>query len=101
MTPYDQVGAAPGHPPGWYVDPWHMGPWRWWDGEAWTANVSQAQESKPRLPSWLSIPVIIGIAATFVSMMLLLVYSPAATLVGAVLGLVPLFIVFPVLAWLD
>ncbi len=101
MTPYDQAGATAGHPPGWYADPWRVGTWRWWDGESWTAHVNQAQESKPRLPSWLSIPVILGIIATFISMLLLLVFSPGATLVGAVLGLVPLFIVFPVLSWLD
>lgn len=101
MTPHDPVAVTTGYPPGWYVDPWHMGPWRWWDGEAWTAHVSRAQESKPRLPSWLSIPVIVGIAATVVSLLLLLVYSPGATLVGGVLGLVPIFIVFPVLSWLD
>ena len=101
MTAQDQTAAAVGHPPGWYADPWHVQPWRWWDGENWTAHVSEGTASKPRLPSWLSVPVIIGIAATFVSMMLLAVYSPGATAVGAVLGLVPLLIVFPVLSWLD
>ncbi len=101
MTPHEQPPALMGHPPGWYADPWHMGPWRWWDGESWTAHVAQASQAKPRLPAWLSVPVLLGIAATVISMLLLLVYSPGATLVGAVLGLVPLLIVLPVLSWLD
>ncbi len=101
MSSYELPGAAAGHPPGWYADPWRIGPWRWWDGVAWTAHVSQAQETKPRLPSWLSIPVILGIIATVLSMLALLAYSPGPTLLGAVLGLVPLLIVLPVLTWLD
>ncbi len=101
MTSYELPGTAAEHPPGWYADPWRVGPWRWWDGEAWTAHVGQAQEAKPKLPSWLSIPVILGIIATVLSMLLLLAYSPGPTLIGAVLGLVPLAIVLPVLTWLD
>jgi RsiW-degrading membrane proteinase PrsW (M82 family) len=101
MTDYEIPGDAAQHPPGWYPDPWRVGPWRWWDGTAWTAHVSQVEESKPKLPSWLSVPVIIGIALTVISMLLLLAYSPGPTLIGAVLGLVPLLIVLPVLSWLD
>lgn len=102
MTQFEMPGAAAQHQPGWYADPWRVGPWRWWDGETWTAHVSQAeQEAKPRLPSWLSVPVILGIGATVLSMLLLLAYSPGPTLIGAVLGLVPLVIVLPVLTWLD
>ena len=101
MTHYEMPGEAAQHQPGWYPDPWRVGPWRWWDGAAWTAHVSHLEESKPKLPSWLSVPVIIGIALTVISMLLLLAYSPGPTLIGAVLGLVPLLIVLPVLRWLD
>ncbi len=101
MTEHYLPGVGSTHPPGWYADPWHMGAWRWWDGTAWTAHISQAQESKPRLPSWLSVPVIVGIIGTILAMLLQLAYSPRGTLIGLVLSLVPLLIVFPVLAWLD
>lgn len=101
MNHYDSPGAEATHLPGWYSDPWSMGTWRWWDGNAWTAHVNQAQESKPKLPSWLSIPVIIGLIATVLSILLLLAYSPKGTSIGLVLGLVPLLIVLPVLTWLD
>ncbi|MGH1488364.1 MAG: PrsW family glutamic-type intramembrane protease [Acidimicrobiales bacterium] len=101
MNPVDQTQSTTGHAPGWYADPWRMGPWRWWDGEAWTAHVSQAEESKPRLPAWLSVPVIIGLLATIISMLLLLALSPGPTSYGIALGFVPLIIVMPVLSWLD
>ncbi len=101
MSPHDPAVSVAAHPPGWYIDPWHMGTWRWWDGEAWTAHISEATEAKPRLPSWLSVPVLIGLVGTTLFMLLLLVYSPGVTLVGAVLGVVPLAIVLPVLTWLD
>ena len=101
MLPDDPVARPPGNPPGWYPDPWHMAPWRWWNGETWTANVSAGTESKPRLASWLSAPVIIGSALTIISMALLFIVSPGPTATGALLGLVPLAIVLPVLAWLD
>ena len=100
-NPYQPPQAAAGHPPGWYADPWNMQPWRWWDGEMWTAHVAQAQAKKPKLPSWLSVPVLVGVVLTVLSMLLLLASNPGPTLVGVVLGFVPLFIVFPVLSWLD
>ena len=90
-----------GTPPGWYEDPWRQAAWRWWNGRAWTAHVHHHAETKPRLPSWLSVPVLIGTAATALSFVALLVYSTESTLIGIVFGLVPLVIVLPVLAWLD
>jgi hypothetical protein len=32
-------------PPGWYADPQDGRRWRWWDGSAWTANVSAGTEA--------------------------------------------------------
>ncbi len=90
-----------GNPPGWYADPWRVATWRWWDGASWTPHVHEGGESKPRLPSWLSVPVLLGSIATALSMLVLLIFSPGPTLIGAALGLVPLVIVLPVLAWLD
>jgi RsiW-degrading membrane proteinase PrsW (M82 family) len=89
----------PAPAPGWYADPWAVSNWRWWDGAAWTPHVSHGPDSehKPRFPAWLSVPVLIfGVIAVPI-VALLLLSTPAA--VG--LGLVPLIIVLPVLAWLD
>ena len=101
MTVPGQPQPPSGTPAGWYADPWRVAAWRWWDGSTWTPHVHHATESKPRLPSWLSVPVLLGTIATTLSMLALLVYSTGPTLIGAVLGLVPLLIVLPVLAWLD
>ncbi|MEM9565109.1 MAG: PrsW family glutamic-type intramembrane protease [Actinomycetota bacterium] len=90
-----------GTPPGWYADPWHTATWRWWDGGGWTPHVHEGGESKPRLPNWLSVPVLLGAIATGLSMVALFAYRTEATLIGSALGLVPLVIVLPVLAWLD
>ncbi len=78
-----------------------MGPWRWWDGQAWTAHVGQTEQSKPRLPAWLSVPVIIGTLLTLISLLILLAFAPSATFYAILLGFVPLAMVFPVLSWLD
>jgi RsiW-degrading membrane proteinase PrsW (M82 family) len=87
-----------GTSPGWYVDPWGVAPWRWWDGVQWTAQTAAPLASrKPRLPAWLSVPVIIG---TLLSMFV--VVQVAADYPTAILlSLVPIFIVGPVLIWLD
>ena len=86
-------------PAGWYTDPTRPDQWRWWDGHTWTTFVSAqvAAQRKPRLPRWLSVPVMI--TAPFV---LLLVGVLAFTQpMSVVAGLVPLAIVLPVLSWLD
>lgn len=103
MLPNNQAAGPSGNPAGWYPDPWQMAPWRWWDGETWTANINAGSdtETKPRLTSWLSVPVIIGTALTLISMALLFLLSPGPTAIGALLGLVPLAVVLPVLTWLD
>ncbi len=82
---------------GWYPDPWNIGPFRWWDGHAWTAHVGGVAEKKPRLPMWLSVPVVLcGLPMILIS--LALAYSAPAAIP---LGFVPLLIVGPVLWWLD
>jgi len=83
--------------PGWYPDPWKTSAWRWWDGHSWTAHVSDGQENKPRLPSWLSVPVLVAGLFTAPTVAVLAYLEPAAI----ALGLVPLLIVVPVLLWLD
>ncbi len=85
-------------PAGWHLDPWGAAPWRWWDGTAWTAHVAApAVERQPRLPAWLSVPVIIGALVSA----LVIVQIAANVPVAIVLGLVPIAIVGPVLVWLD
>lgn len=101
MTPMSLPAPTGGTPPGWYADPWRVAAWRWWDGSTWTPHVQQRPQARPRLPSWLSIPVLVGSAATAMSMIVLLLYSTGPTVIGIVFGLVPLLIVLPVLAWLD
>lgn len=83
--------------PGWYPDPWKVAPWRWWDGTGWTAQLARKEENKPRQPSWLSVPVITASLVTVPLVVWLALQEPLAIL----LGLVPLVIVLPVLAWLD
>ncbi len=101
MTVPGQPLPPTGTPAGWYADPWRVSAWRWWDGTAWTPHLHRGAETKPRLPSWLSVPVLLGAVATGLAMLVLLIFSPEPTLIGAALGLVPLLIVLPVLAWLD
>jgi len=87
-------------PAGWYSDPWHQSAWRWYDGHAWTAHVSPATESsakKPRLPSFLSIPILLCAIPSLALLGYALVTNPKTV----ALGLVPLLIVGPVLLWMD
>ena len=87
--------------PGWYSDPWRVGEFRWWDGQAWTAHVAtlrgRRHRSRPRLPSWLSVPVLIGGVVMVPFVVAALIIDPQPVL----LTLVPVAIVVPVLLWLD
>ncbi len=88
--------------PGWYEDPWSVSPWRWWDGEVWTARVHAGDPgSKPKLNSWLSVPVVLGLIVTVIGLFFFVVSRPAQALLAIALGMVPLLLVMPVLAWLD
>ncbi len=82
---------------GWYPDPWAKAAWRWWDGQSWTAHVAHGEQHKPRMPAWLSLPVIPCLVLVVLAVGVLGVQAPLAI----ALGLVPLVIVAPVLQWLD
>lgn len=90
-------------PPGWYPDPWGVAAFRWWNGHAWAANVAPSrgdgggEQRRPRLPAWLSVPVVVagGLAVPFV--VLSVVLEP----IVLALVLVPLVFIVPVLAWID
>lgn len=85
-------------PAGWHRDPWGAAPWRWWDGRTWTAHVTAATATRrPRLPAWLSVPVILGVLVSGWFIVDIATNVPMAIL----LGLVPVCIVGPVLIWLD
>jgi RsiW-degrading membrane proteinase PrsW (M82 family) len=86
-------------PAGWYADPTATNQWRWWDGRTWTTFVSAGQtaERKPRLPRWLSVPVLVTAPFVFLLIGVLAFTQP----MSVVAGLVPLVIVLPVLSWLD
>lgn len=105
--PYDARIGAPlpppvVHPAGWYPDPWLPGGFRWWDGRVWTGNVAPPQAQlavsrKPRLPAWLSVPVLVSL----VLMIPLLVISLLLMPVPLLASLVPIVFVMPVLLWID
>ncbi len=82
--------------PGWHPDPWQVAAWRWWDGTAWTMHVAP-NEKKPRLPEWLSVPVILSAVLVVPMLIFLLVTTPVAV----ALSVVPIVIVLPVMLWLD
>lgn len=96
-------------PPGWYPDPWGMAQFRWWDGRAWTANIAHGHGNaqapspavgglrKPRLPAWLSPPVL---SSAFL-VIPLIVFAIVVDGAAFALSLVPILIVAPVLIWLD
>jgi protease PrsW len=65
----------------------------------WTTFVAagQAAERKPRLPRWLSVPVLVSAPLALLVVGVLAFTQPMSTLAG----LVPLAIVLPVLSWLD
>lgn len=82
---------------GWHADPWSPQQWRWWDGYAWTVHVAPRGRRKPRLPDWLSPPVLAGSALLLPALAWLMIVSPWSV----ILGLVPIIIVLPVMTWLD
>jgi protease PrsW len=96
-------------PPGWYPDPWKVAHYRWWDGRTWSANIAYPLDPQagrapserggrtPRLPAWLSRPVLV--AALLVAP--LFVVAALQDPVVLVLALVPLVFIVPVLVWLD
>jgi len=98
-------------PAGWYVDPWKQAGWRWYDGHLWSAHVNQpasltsAEEAggkpidkkKPRLASFLSVPVVLAAVPSLA----LLAYAAVTNPLTIVLGAVPVLIVAPVLVWMD
>lgn len=96
-APSPPVASGVSTPAGWYADPWQTTTWRWWDGTMWTSRTGAVAEKKPRLPSFLSVPVLLALIFVIPAVAFLLVSAPLAVL----LGLVPLVIVLPVLAWLD
>lgn len=95
LAPPQASGAAAG----WYPDPVEIGCWRWWDGWAWTAHRTAPTPAarKPRLPLWLSPPVVVCLPLVVLGVVALAFYEPVAVLAG----LVPLLIVLPTIAWLD
>lgn len=99
-APLPAPNAASVAPPAaWYPDPLTAGGWRWWDGTTWTPYTSSPGPSarKPRLPRWLSVPVVV--CAPLV--LLLLGVLTASAPLAVVAAVVPLLIVWPTLAWLD
>ena len=63
----------------------------------WTPHVAARDTSGPRLPAWLSVPVLVCGVIVGLGVVVLAFFAPLAVL----LGLVPLLIVVPVLQWFD
>jgi RsiW-degrading membrane proteinase PrsW (M82 family) len=82
---------------GWYPDPYAQARFRWWNGTVWTHHTDNTEADKPRLPAWLSMPVLISGVLTVLLIIVLSISSPVSIL----LGIVPIFIVGPALLWLD
>jgi protease PrsW len=81
---------------GWYPDPWAAGAWRWWDGRSWTGHVRTVGRA-PRLPAWLSPPVLVGIVLVVPLLLVAVITDPLATLLP-----VPSFLVLlAVFVWFD
>jgi protease PrsW len=95
-------------PPGWYPDPWGVAHSRWWNGHAWAANVAYYHGDvavaaggragkRPRLPAWLSVPVLVAAVLAVPFVVVAAVLEP----VVLALALVPLVFIVPVLVWID
>lgn len=102
MTPSSPGPPLPGpapRAPGWYGDPWGVAPWRWWDGRAWTANVHAgvAHRTGPRLPAWLSLPVLLCAIVVVPGAVYAVVVYP----VVVALTVVPLAMVYATFTWFD
>ena len=112
--PPPRVPPPPTQPAGWYADPWGQGNWRWYDGQQWTVHIDQPriapvtlaptgvgvaveETKKPRLPSFLSIPVVVAAVPSLLLLLFAFITGPLPTL----LGLTTFFIVAPPLLWLD
>ena len=63
----------------------------------WTTHVGGTTARKPRLPGWLSVPVVLAAVPMILAVVAYALDSPIAVL----LGFVPLAIVVPSLWWLD
>ncbi len=104
-TPQPTPPPPPTQPAGWYPDPWAQAAWRWYDGRSWTAHLAEqtaptpavGETKKPRLPSFLSIPVVLAAVPAIILLLIALIQNWVAVALGAV----PLFIVAPVLIWMD
>jgi hypothetical protein len=96
--PTPNQGPGPAPDAGWYGDPWGVAAWRWWDGRTWTALTSPTTaRRKPRLPAWLSVPVLLGaLVAVPVS-----IYTTVVAPIAVALALIPLCFLLPTFRWLD
>ncbi len=63
----------------------------------WTAHVESGRRGRPRLPDWLSVPIVVCAGPVILATIWFVIDTP----LSVVLSLVPLAIVLPTLWWLD
>ena len=80
---------------GWLPDPWAPG-WRWRSRGSWTPYRIYREE-RPRLPPWLSVPVLVLLPVSAWETLSLTSWAPGA----ALLIIPPLVIVLVVFRWID
>ncbi len=80
---------------GWFPDPWAPG-WRWRSRGNWTPY-RVYREAIPRIPPWLSIPILIVLPFSVWETGSLIIWAPAA----ALLIIPPMVIVLLVFRWID
>lgn len=80
---------------GWFPDPWAPG-WRWRSRGSWTPYRAY-REAIPRIPPWLSIPILIILPFSVWETGSLIIWAPGA----ALLIIPPMVIVLLVFRWID
>ena len=80
---------------GWFPDPWAPG-WRWRSRGSWTPY-RVYREAIPRIPPWLSIPILIVLPFSVWETGSLIIWAPGA----ALLIIPPVVIVLLVFRWID
>lgn len=95
MSQQPSVTVQPSGVTGWFPDPWAPG-WRWRSRGSWTPY-RVYRDAIPRVPPWLSVPILIVLPFSAWETGSLIIWAPGA----ALLILPPMAIVILVFRWID